>query len=784
MTNKYITTKSLVIVESPYKCKKIEEYLGPGYKCVASFGHLRELKSLENIDINNNFNVTYENIDTSLKQNQIKLLRSEINIAYEVIIATDNDREGEAIGWHICELFNLSVETTKRIIFQEITEQAIQHAIKNPTTLNINIIKSQQTRQILDLLVGFKITPLLWKFITNKSKNSLSAGRCQSPALKIIYDNYNELINNPGKKVYNTTGYFTSLCIPFELNKRFELEGDIINFLDDSIQFNHIFTCELPPKQLFRSPPEPLITSKLQQIASLVLNVSPKETMKICQGLYENGFITYMRTDSKKYSNYFIEQASSYILRNYEDKYINANISSLIICIIDTPEKRKESHEAIRPTNICLQELSKDYNPKERKMYKLIWENALESCMSSASVLSLNSNITASNNLNYNFNCENIIFPGWLIVKKKYKPENQTYNYLIKLKQPHVINYKKITSNITLINTKSHYSEASLVQTLEDKGIGRPSTFSMLIDKIQERGYVNKEDVKGKHVVCKDYELENESITEIKQTKEFGNEKNRLVIQPMGIVVMNFLETHFNDLFNYSYTKEMEDNLDTIALGQKLSTEVCKKCDDEINKLIYNLSGYKKQEYKIDDTHSYTIGQNGPVIKCIDNTSGHKLISFKSINPNIDINKIEKGEYSLDEIVDNSKTKIVTSNNLGKYEGNDIIIKNGKFGLYLLLGNKTITLKSLGNRPPENITIDDIKHLLNNTEIANPDILRQVSDHISVRRGKHGKDNYILFKTPKMLKPSFFSIKGFNDDIIECDIINLQSWIKLKYNIF
>jgi len=308
----------------------------------------------------------------------------------------------------------------------------------------------------------------------------------------------------------------------------------------------------------------------------------------------------------------------------------------------------------------------------------------------------------------------------------------------------------------------------------------------MLIDKIQERGYVNKEDVKGKHVVCKDYELENESITEIKQTKEFGNEKNRLVIQPMGIVVMNFLETHFNDLFNYSYTKEMEDNLDTIALGQKLSTEVCKKCDDEINKLIYNLSGYKKQEYKIDDTHTYTIGKNGPVIKCIDNIDGKKTTSFKSINPNIDINKIEKGEYSLDEIVDNSKTKIMKSNNLGKYEDNDIIIKNGKFGLYMLIGNKTISLKSLGNRPPENIQMDDIKHLLNSPDTENETscILRKVTDHISVRRGKHGKDNYIFFKTPKMTRPSFFSIKEFNENIIDCDIINLQSWIKVKYNIF
>jgi DNA topoisomerase-1 len=744
---------------------------------------LRELKSLENIDINNNFKVTYENIDTALKQKQIKLLRSEINIAYEVIIATDNDREGEAIGWHICELFNLSVVNTKRIIFQEITEEAIQHAIKNPTTLNLNIINSQQTRQILDLLVGFKITPLLWKFITNKSKNSLSAGRCQSPALKIIYDNYNEIINNPGKKVYNTTGYFTNLCIPFELNKRFELEDDVIDFLDASIHFNHIFTCELPPKQLFREPPEPLITSKLQQMASSVLNISPKETMTICQGLYEDGLITYMRTDSKKYSNCFIEKTRSYILQNYDEKYISSLITGIVDTrVVEETTQVKEAHEAIRPTNICLQELTKDYNPKEKKMYKLIWENALESCMSAASVLSLNSTITASHNLNYSYKCEHVIFPGWLVVKKKYKPENPIYNYLLKLKQQHVIHYRKITSNITLIDTKSHYSEAALVQTLEEKGIGRPSTFSMLIDKIQERGYVIKEDVKGKQIVCKDYELEDESITEIEHNKEFGNERNKLIIQPMGVIVMQFLETHFNDLFNYNYTREMEDKLDKIALGEKMSTEMCKKCYDEINQLIHKLSGYKKQEYKIDDTHIYTIGQHGPVIKCIDN--GNKSVTFKSINPDIDITKIETGEYSLEELVDNSKTKIISSSNLGKHEGKDLIIKNGKFGLYLIFGDQNISLKSLGNRPPENITMDDIKHLLNNTGQLNPDVIRQVSEHISIRRGKPGKDNYILFKTPKMKKPSFFSIKDFNENIVDCDIVNLQSWIKVKYNIF
>jgi len=774
MSKKYSTSISLVIVESPSKCKKIEEYLGPGYKCVASYGHLRELKSLENIDIDNNFALTYQVSDNELKKKQIRLLRSEINTAYEVIIATDNDREGESIGWHICQLFNLNVDKTKRIIFQEITEEAIQYAIKHPITLNMNLVSCQQTRQILDLLVGFKITPILWKFITNKSKNSLSAGRCQTPALKIIYDNYKEIINNPGKKVYNTTGYFTKLCIPFELNNQFECEDNVINFLEYSINFNHIFTCDLPPKQILNKSPEPFITSKLQQSASSLLNISPKETMQICQGLYEDGLITYMRTDSKKYSHYFIEKTTSFILQNYEEKYINPDINSLLNCNINAI---KEAHEAIRPTNICMKELPDNYNLKEKKMYKLIWENALESCMSSANVNLLHSKISANNNLNYNYKCERVIFPGWLIVKNKYQKENPVYNYLIQLKQEQNINYKKITSNITVVDTRLHYSEAKLVQELEDKGIGRPSTFSMLIDKIQERGYVIKDDIKGTMIRCKNYELETDNITEIELNKEFGCEKNKLIIQPMGVVVINFLETHFNHLFNYNYTKEMEDKLDKIALGYNLSTDLCKECNNEINDLIDNLSTHKKTEYKIDDKHIYTIGKNGPVIKCIDN----KTISFKSINQDIDITKIETGGYSLNEIIDNNITPIFKINNLGKYEGKDIIIKNGKFGLYMLYGDTNISLKNLGNRPPENIKFDDIKHLLQNN---NPDIVRQVSENISIRKGKNGKDNYIFFKTSKMKKPSFLSLKEFDENLINCDLENLQSWIKIKYNIF
>jgi len=311
MSKKYNLQKSLVIVESPAKCKKIEEYLGPGYKCIASFGHLREINSLDNIDFQNGFKIKYSIIDSPIKKKQIEKIRKEITDSCEVILATDDDREGEAIAWHICELFDLNVLKTKRILFHEITEKAIKEAIKNPTIIHMNTVYAQQARQVLDLIVGFKVSPLLW----TKINKGLSAGRCQTPALKIIYDNDDEIKKNINNKVFNTIGYFTKKGIVFTNSKEYETEEEIELFLDKSISFQHIFTRNDPIK-VFKKQPEPFTTSRIQQVCSNKLHISPKETMKICQELYESGYITYMRTDSKKYSKEFIETTKKYIIQN------------------------------------------------------------------------------------------------------------------------------------------------------------------------------------------------------------------------------------------------------------------------------------------------------------------------------------------------------------------------------------------------------------------------------------------------------------------------------------
>jgi DNA topoisomerase-1 len=796
MSKKYSTTTTLVIVESPAKCKKIEEYLGPGYKCIASYGHLREIPSLKNIDIENNFNPTYTVIDNAIKKKQIEILRKEIKNAHEVILSSDGDREGEMCSMSIIELFKLPLNT-KRITFNEITESAIQCAIKNPRTINMDIVHAQQARQILDILVGFKISPMLWKFITKPKgkEHSLSAGRCQTPALRLIYDNDEDIKKSEERKVYNTTGYFTNSNIAFDLSPqgKHESEDEITDFLDGSADFSHIYNCSQPVK-VYRKPPEPFTTSRIQQVASNELHYAPKETMRICQLLYEGGYITYMRTDSKTYSVEFLDTVKEYIMTTYAEgeKYVSENIDSMTL---HEPKKRKnndkvvpqdkdinlqEAHEAIRPTNISLCELPENMDNKEKRMYKLIWENTLESCMTSASFHSVTANISSFQEMKFVYTSELIDFPGWKIVAKKYSIENNEYHYLQQIKQNSVIPYKKICARVSIKGTKQHYTEARLVQLLEEKGIGRPSTFSSLVDKIQERGYVKKEDVKGNELICKDYELENDEICEIETKREFGKEKSKLVLQPLGRVVIEFLKKHFNDLFDYNYTYLMEESLDKIAKGQQEWVALCDKCNKQIDNLVNGLKDESKIEIKIDENNTYMIGKYGPVIKCVEEVDGKEEIKFKPIKKEVDIKLLEKGNFTVEDIIDTNKTT-KSQYILGQHNGKDVILRKGKFGLYISWGENSKTLKELGNRPIDNITFDEVKKYLD----KGSNLIREISSSISIRKGPKG--DYIFYKTSKMKKPEFKDIKLFTSETTEdykiCDITILKSWLSYKYGI-
>lgn len=775
---------TLLIVESPAKCKKIESYLGTGYKCIASFGHIRELKDgLKCINVADNYKPTFSNM--SSKSRQISTMRSSINNSDDVMLATDDDREGEAIAWHICQLFKLSVTKTKRIIFHEITKSAILKAVSEPTTINMNLVNAQLARQVLDLMVGFKISPILWSQISRSTKSKLSAGRCQTPALRIVYDNYTEIKENKSDMVYNTTGYFTKLNLPFTLQKHHQSQKLIENFLEETASFDHIYSCQKPRKTT-KKPPQPFTTSTLQQSANNEFRISPKETMKICQKLYEAGLITYMRTDCKTYSKEFISTAKTFITDNYGKEYINEKVDDLSQeskaqqkpkkgkkAKKDSEVQAQEAHEAIRPTDVKRKEISKDFHPRERKIYFLIWRNTVESCMKEAIYSSITSKITAPEETEYRYSTELAVFPGWKIVAG-YDKENSTYQFLQTIKNGTVIPYKKVTSKVTLKNNKMHYTEAKLVQLLEQKGIGRPSTFSSLIDKIQERGYVKKQDVKGKSMECYDYELVDEELNEICNNREFGNEKNKLVIQPTGILVIEFLIKYFNELFIYEYTKGMEDQLDIISKGDKVWYTLCKECDDQVTMLTREIKNLGREKIKIDEHHTYMICKYGPVIKY---ENGDKT-EFKSVKSDIDVDLLRSGKYKLEDILDTTKK---TSNTLGNYKDSDVELKNGKFGLYVVHNKKNYSVKSLDKREDE-VTLEDVIPIIEEgmkTKIKG--MVRELNDNISIRNGKFG--DYVFFKTERMKKPKFIPLKKFSDDYKTCEEKVIFTWLEENHNI-
>jgi len=750
-----------VIVESPAKCSKIESFLGSGYKCMASFGHIRTMDHIDCISVDDNFAPTFKILDS--KTRQIKSLDNFIRKASEVILATDDDREGEAIAWHICEHFKLNVESTKRIVFHEITQQAVLTALKNHTIINMNIVEAQQARQILDLLVGFKISPVLWGNISYKTAIPLSAGRCQTPALRLIYENQKEIDGSPGTKTYNTVGYFTSRNLGFELNYNYNNEVDMKQFLVDSATFNHEYLCG-DIRTIIKKQPTPYNTSSLQQSSSVSLKLSPKATMSCCQKLYEAGYITYMRTDSTSYSNEFVIKTNDFIRKTYGKEFIltkSISESNNIQC--DT----SSAHEAIRPTDICIEsiEKSKTIGEKEMKVYLLIRKNTLESCMCQATYSCLTAVITAPHQHEYKYSTEQVIFDGWKIVSKNDKPDS-TLSF-IQMVKCGTIKYKKILSKISMKQLKSHYTEAKLVQLLEQRGIGRPSTFASLIDKIQERGYVKKTDIAGKQFECIDYSLEPDMLTETQVTRDFGVEKGKIVIQQIGVIVIEFLLKHFDKLFNYDYTKNMEDILDGVAQGDEVWHVICRECYEELETLSKGLYNGKSETIELDDKHTYMIAKYGPVIKCVDNGK----TTFKKVRDDIDLSKMRDGGYTMSELCD-TKPSTNEGRMLGNYKEAPVVIKQSKFGTYIEWNGSKINIKN-SEDAYNTFELGDVVDLL-----VKPIIL-EISPDASIRRGEYG--TYIYYKTKKMKKPKFISLDSSLP--VTCSVYEAKAWLKKKHDI-
>ena len=565
----------LIIVESPSKCKKIESYLGNKYCCIASMGHIRTLNGLKSIDTKNTFEPSFDMIEE--KQHHVNEMKKVIS-RFEnkhIYIGADDDREGEAIGWHICEVFGLPIDTTKRIIFHEVTKPALQKAVDNPTYLNMKLIKAQHARQVLDVIVGYKISPYLWKYLYNDKNNALSAGRCQTPALRLVYDNEQQIQNSQvSSPTFKVHGNFLSEKLDFTLKREFESIEETEKFMKKSVHHKHILTIN-PKKELRRSPPKPLNTSALLQLASSTLNMSPGETMKHSQTLYQNGYITYMRTDSREYSKQFLEYAEKYITTKYGQGSQMTNLQTL------ENKSTSNPHEAIRVTQLVLQTINTE-NTRTLSLYKLIWRNTIESCMGDYKYDQYEINISSPIKEVYSHMLDIPTKYGWKIIEEK-RPIIEIQSELCGLKlkvesqQNTEVTYNKIETKCNIKKGTSHYTEASLIKKLEDFGIGRPSTFASLVETIVDRGYVKKQDVKGILHKTTNYVLESGKLKKSTQSKEYGEEKGKLVIQELGTLVLNFLLQYYNPLFSYEYTKHMETQLDEISEGDIEQWEkVCK----------------------------------------------------------------------------------------------------------------------------------------------------------------------------------------------------------------
>ena len=781
----------LIIVESPSKCKKIEEYLGSQYTCISSKGHIRNIKNgLKSIDVKNNYMPEYEILEE--KREHVEWMKKIIAMFSKnnIILATDDDREGEAIAWHICMTFELDIETTKRIIFREITQVAIKAAIENPTHINMNIVNAQMCRQVLDLLIGFKISPILWKHLYRNKENALSAGRCQTPALKLIHENENECNDSMTNLTHKMNGFFFEKNLEFHLSNEFENESDVVTFLELSKTFSHDVSIG-EKKESTKTPPKPFSTSGLLQKASNMLGIGPTETMSVCQQLYQDGLITYMRTESQKYSDVFLKKAKEYIVKRFVKQEYVGTLEDV------TNSNSNNPHEAIRVTNLEVSTIDAT-NSKMASLYKLIWRNTVESCMSSAKYNNICVLITAPMKHTYKYNVEVPLFLGFtkLMEDSKMNPvEEQSAGsgllLYIQSSPNKNVKYNKITSTMSLHGKKSHYTEASLIKKLEDIGIGRPSTYAMIIDTVLERGYAKKTDVKGITMKANEYCLEQNGECVKKEEKErtFGNETGKLIIQPLGMIVADFLHGHFGSLFSYDYTTKMEKRLDEIGQGQVEGQEgeqwhkICELCDMELMKLMKPMEKMEKQTFDIKDSEYKCVFEKyGPVLrKKTDDTCDYKKIKS---DMRLDLEKLKKGEYCMNDLLEEKKENII-----GEIDGLSVILKSGPYGEYVQHGDTNKSVKTLDIT----LDIDSNKEMTNGDEILNAfkekqkdhmnnsKIIRGLTEEISIRNGKYGA--YIHYKTEKMTKPKFLNIQKFKESYRYCSEEVLLKWIKDTYNI-
>jgi len=752
--------KNLVIVESATKAKTIEKILGQDFKVVSCVGHISDLPVKElGVDVENDFKPKY--IIPTEKKPVIKDLKKYVSESDKVWLASDEDREGEAIAWHLYENLNLTNKDYDRIVFHEITKNAILAALDSPREINYNLVNAQQARRVLDRLVGYELSPVLWR----KVKTGLSAGRVQSVSVRLIVEKEREIKNFLTNSTYKSIGTFknsSGVNLKAELNNKFDSAEGVKAFLQKNINSTYTVS-NVEKKPAKKSPTPPFTTSTLQQEASRKLGFGVTRTMSTAQKLYEAGLITYMRTDSVTIS----EEAKSSILSKIESKYGDSYVN--LRNYKNKNKSAQEAHEAVRPTDISVEDISSDYD--QQRLYQLIWRRTISSQMSDAQIERTVVNIN-SNSFDEIFIArgEVIKFDGFLRVYNE-GTDDETQEEKGTLPQLNVnenLDLINIISRESFSRPPSRYTEASLVKKLEELGIGRPATYATTISTIQNRGYVSKGDNEGQERTYKSIELKNGDIIESTSTEKTGSNKGKLVPTDIGIIVNDFLVDNFNNILDYGFTAEVEKSFDKIAEGNQNWTDIIKQfyTDFHTNVNIVKDTAERQSGEKIlgDDPVSgrvvkVRLGKFGPIAQ-IGTVDDEDKPIFASLTKEQQLDTI-----TLDEALELFKFP----KEIGTYKGEIVTVNNGRYGPYLKYSSKSISIPK--EIDPHSVDIDSAIPLIDEKLKADEPI--HIYNDLPVTKGKGRFGPFIKWNE------MFINVnKTYDFDNLTID--NIEELIELK----
>ena len=733
-----------MIVESPGKIGKLQKFLGKDYIVKSSIGHIRDLQDKKlSVDIEHGF--TPEYVIPADKKKVVAELKKLVGEVKTVWLASDEDREGEAISWHLYEVLGLKDKDTKRIVFHEITEEAILNAVKNPREINMDLVDAQQARRVLDRLVGFEVSPILWRKIQPK----LSAGRVQSVALRLVVDREREIMAFNREAYYKTDAVFTpeggNVKVNATLGTRFRTVDEARKFLEDcaGAEFR---VGSIDKKAATRCPAAPFTTSTMQQEAARKLRFPVNTTMRVAQSLYEKGLITYMRTDSTNLSKLALGASRDYIVKNFGENYSKTRQYRT------TSKGAQEAHEAIRPTYI--DNTSIEGTPQEQKLYNLIWKRTIASQMADASLL--NTNIRIVNDRReekFAVQATQIVFDGFLKVYMESYDDQQDEQEVIlpALNVGDRMIPQSFSSSGKFTTPPQRYSEASLVKKLEELGIGRPATYGTIISTLTTgRGYIVKGDKEGEKIPVTCLSMKNGIITESMKAEPVGAEKGKLLPQEIGMIVTDYLVKNFGNIMDYDFTANVENDFDKVAKGQlrwnKLIAEFYapfhKKVEDVLESREYG--SRVSRELGKDPSDGQPIvakfGQYGPYIQ-------------KGEGENRQFAHLAPGQLIESITLEEALRLFLLPRKVGSYNGIDIIATKGKFGPYLKYGDKNTSLPR--GKDPLTVTLEECISLIDsigNKAAANTPLLEFKESDIQVINGRYGpyiKHDGKNFKIPK-----------------------------------